>query len=54
MEENKTDQVINELEKNFKVVGASRVHSWYAWAAVGVLLGAAVAVAYVANRSGKN
>jgi hypothetical protein len=53
MDTNKADEVISGLQKNFKVVGSSRIHSWYAWAATGVALGVLVAVAYVANRSGQ-
>ena len=39
------------LQKDFKVVGSSRVHAWYAWAIVGIVFGMALGIVYVANRS---
>ncbi len=44
--------VVSGIQKDFKVVGTSRVHSWYAWAMVGIVFGMALGIVYVANRSG--
>lgn len=51
--QNGADQVIGSLQKDFKIVGAHRVHSWYAWAIVGIVFGMALGIVYVANRSGR-
>jgi len=45
------EKVVGDLQKNFKIVGTHRVHSWYAWAMVGIVFGMALGVIYVANRS---
>ncbi len=46
------DRVLTDLQKDFKIVGSSRVHAWYAWAVVGIVFGMALGIIYVANRSG--
>lgn len=48
---NEADKVVGELQKDFKIVGSHRVHSWYAWAIIGIVLGMALGIIYVANRS---
>lgn len=50
---NPADKVVSDLQKNFTVVGSRRVHAWYAWAAIGLVLGALITVAYLADRSGR-
>lgn len=45
------DKVVSNIQSDFKIVGKSRVHAWYAWAIVGIVLGMALAIVYVANRS---
>ncbi len=45
------EQVVGELKKDFTIVGKQRVHSWYAWAIVGIVFGMALGIVYVANRS---
>lgn len=45
------EKVVGELNKDFKIVGSHRVHSWYAWAIIGIVLGMALGIVYVANRS---
>ncbi len=52
-QQNEADKVVSDLQKDFKLVGTSRVHSWYAWAIVGIVFGMAIGIVYVANRSGK-
>ena len=47
------EKVVSDLQKDFKIVGSHRVHSWYAWAIVGIVFGMALGVVYVANRSGQ-
>jgi hypothetical protein len=49
----KVDSLLSSLSKDFAVVGRHRVHGWYAWAIVGVVFGMALAIVYVANRSGR-
>ncbi len=46
------DAVVTGLKNDFKIVGSHRVHSWYAWAIIGIVFGLALGVVYVANRSG--
>jgi hypothetical protein len=46
-------KVLNDLQKDFKVVGKTRIHGWYAWAIVGIVAGMLIAMVYVANRSGQ-
>lgn len=46
-------KIVGNIQKNFKIVGSHRVHSWYAWAMIGIVFGMALGVVYVANRSGK-
>lgn len=46
-------KVIGSINKDFKIVGSHRVHSWYAWAIVGIVFGMALGIVYVANRSGQ-
>lgn len=43
--------VVGDIHKEFVVVGKQRVHSWYAWAIVGIVLGMFLGILYVANRS---
>lgn len=45
------DKVVGDIQKDFKIVGTHRVHSWYAWAIVGIVFGMALGIVYVANRS---
>lgn len=56
MEEQQSKQaaenVVQGIKQGFTVVGNHRVHSWYAWAIVGIMFGMALGVTYVANRSG--
>jgi hypothetical protein len=47
------EKVVGDLQKDFKIVGSHRVHSWYAWAIVGIVFGMALGIVYVANRSGQ-
>jgi hypothetical protein len=46
-------KVVSDLSKDFKIVGTHRVHSWYAWAIIGIVFGMALGIVYVANRSGR-
>lgn len=45
------EKVVGSISKDFTVVGSRRVHSWYAWAMVGIVFGIALGIIYVANRS---
>jgi hypothetical protein len=45
--------VVGGLKTDFKIVGSHRVHSWYAWAIIGIVFGMALGVIYVANRTGR-
>ena len=45
------DEVVAGLQKDFKIVGSHRVHSWYAWAIVGVVFGMALGIMYISSRS---
>lgn len=47
------EKVVSDLQKDFKLVGKSRIHGWYAWAIVGIVFGMALGIVYVANRSGQ-
>jgi hypothetical protein len=49
--QNPADQVVAGLQKDFKIVGSHRVHSWYAWAIVGIVFGMALGIMYVSSRS---
>src|SRR6185436_15261990 len=51
--QNLGDKVVSDIQKDFTIVGKTRVHSWYAWAIVGIVFGMAMAIVYVANRSGQ-
>ena len=51
MENNPAEKVVSDLQRDFKIVGTHRVHSWYAWAIVGIVFGMALGIMYVANRS---
>ncbi len=53
MDQNLPDKVVSDIQKDFKIVGSGRVHSWYAWAIVGIVFGMALGVVYIANRSGE-
>lgn len=53
MENNLPDKVVSDLQKDFRVVGASRVHGWYAYAMIGIAFGLALGAIYVTNRSGQ-
>lgn len=57
MDEQNTNSKVNaavaDIHKDFVVVGKHRVHSWYAWAIVGIVFGMALGIVYVANRSGQ-
>src|SRR3989344_2390269 len=44
---------LKTLGKDFIVVGKTRVRSWHAWLAIGVAVGVAAGVLFVANRSGE-
>ncbi len=46
-------KVVEDIQKDFKVVGTNRIHSLGTWISAGLILGALVAVAYVANKQGK-
>ncbi len=46
------EDVVHGIQQDFKIVGSRRVHSWYAWAVVGIVFGMALGVVYVANNSG--
>ena len=52
IKQQEVEKVITDLQNDFKIVGTHRVHSWYAWAIVGIVLGMAIGIIYVANRSG--
>jgi len=41
------------LERDFIVVGKTRVRSWHAWLAIGIAAGAVASILFVANRSGE-
>src|SRR3989344_4394893 len=45
------DSVFGSINKDFTIVGKHRVHSWYAWAIIGIVFGMALGIIYVANRS---
>ena len=51
LEQNIGEKVVSDLKKDFRIVGSHRVHSWYAWAIVGIVFGMALGIVYVANRS---
>lgn len=55
MEDNKNlgEKVVNELQKDFTMVGKRRIHSWHAWLTAGIILGVLAGIAYVANQSGQ-
>jgi len=44
---------LSTLSREFVVVGKTRVRSWHAWLAIGVVVGIFTGVLYVANRSGE-
>lgn len=47
------NSVVGSIGKDFTIVGKHRVHSWYAWAIVGIVFGMALGIVYVANRSNR-
>ncbi len=47
------EKVVGDISKDFKVVGNSHVHGWYAWGIIGVMFGMALMVAYVSNGTGR-
>lgn len=51
---NIADAAVSDIHKDFVVVGKHRVHSWYAWAIVGIVFGMALGIVYVANRSNQS
>lgn len=53
MDNNLADKVVADIQRDFRIVGSSRVHGWYAWAIVGIVFGMALGMVYVANRSGQ-
>jgi hypothetical protein len=57
MDQNKVgglaDAVVGDIKKEFMIVGKHRVHSWYAWAIVGIVFGMALGIVYVANRTSR-
>lgn len=51
---NLAESAVSDIHKDFVVVGKHRVHSWYAWAIVGIVFGMALGIVYVASRSNQN
>ncbi len=45
------EKTVADIKKDFTIVGRHRVHSWYAWAIVGIVFGMALGIIYVANQS---
>ncbi len=45
------DKVVAGLQRDFKIVGTHRVHSWYAWGIIGIVFGMALGVIYIANQT---
>jgi hypothetical protein len=45
------DRLMSSLSKDFTVVGQHRIHAWYAWAIIGIIVGMFIGLVYVANRS---
>ncbi|OGF67235.1 hypothetical protein A3I27_04550 [Candidatus Giovannonibacteria bacterium RIFCSPLOWO2_02_FULL_43_11b] len=44
---------LKSLEREFVVVGKTRVRSWHAWLAIGIAVGISAGILFVANRSGE-
>src|SRR3989344_3982188 len=49
----RVEKALEALKKDFIVVGKTRVRSWHAWLAIGLVAGIAAGVLFVANRSGE-
>jgi hypothetical protein len=47
------DKVMNDIKSDFVVQGTHRIHNWYAYAIIGIVLGMALMIVYVANRQGQ-
>ena len=47
------DKVMKDIKSDFVVQGTHRVHNWYAYAIIGIVLGMAIGIIYVANRNAK-
>lgn len=45
------DSAVSRVKEDFTIVGVHRVHSWYAWSIIGVVLGMALAIVYLANEN---
>lgn len=45
--------IIKKLQKDFVIVGKTRVHTWQAWLVIGLAAGISIGIAFVANRSGE-
>lgn len=53
MEETVADKVVKDISKDFMVRGNHRIHHWYAYAIIGVVLGMAGVMLYIANQNGQ-
>ena len=44
------DAIVKDINKEFVIVGKHRVHSWYAWAIVCIVIGMFLGIVYVASQ----
>ncbi len=44
---------LSSLKKDYITIGKSRVRPWHAWAAMGILAGVVLALAFISNKSGE-
>lgn len=51
--ESAASRVLTMLQREYLVIGKSRVRVWYAWLSIGLIAGVATGVVLVANRSGE-
>ncbi len=46
-----TSKIFNLLQKDYVIIGKTRVKSWHGWLVMGILVGIAMGVVFIANRS---
>src|SRR3989344_1673677 len=49
----RADRFLQALQRDYVLVGKTRVHSWHAWVIIGACVGFVIALVLVANRSGE-
>src|SRR3989344_1475867 len=49
----RADRFLQALQRDYVLVGKTRVHSWHAWVIIGACVGFFIALVLVANRSGE-